>query len=157
MKNTKNRTEFIKIHSLRERKKNMRKNEYKFLKCLSLSLSLSVSVFEIRMNECAVHIKVYRLNVNKNFNYFGMPNCAISLQWYIHASPHTQTISFLWLRKMVEIVMGNFFSSWPVLSRSFIFIFFLSFQIVGLLMTFLNLYPILKYLLRFVHASVCVV
>lgn len=48
-----------------------------------------------------VHIKVYRLNVNKNFNYFGMPNCAISLHGHIHTHlripPHNSTNCFYFI------------------------------------------------------------
>lgn len=66
-------------------------------------------------NECAAHIKVYRLNVNENFNYFGMPNCAISLHGLtfirIHASPSLlpdTNNSTLWLRKIAENNYGQF-------------------------------------------------
>lgn len=88
----------FKIHKLEMKKKLSKQNRVWNLKML---FNLSFSVFKFQAKECAVHIKVYRLNVNKNFNYFGMPNCAITCAWahlctHIHASPHIHTILFLW-------------------------------------------------------------
>lgn len=113
------------------------------MKYLSLSLSQ-------HFQTNAVHIKVYRWNVNKSFNYFGMPKLcnfsALGNRTFTRIRIHTHTLNFiLWLRKIVGIVMGNFTHDFRLVDFFFLWI-------VGSL-TFLKLWPVQKYLLRFFLSS----